>query len=54
MASISDSKARMKIPFLALFAPLGPIFRRFFIPGPRHNGAKDLNGGKLNKLNQPP
>jgi hypothetical protein len=50
MASISDSKARIKIPFLALFAPLGQIFRRFFIPDARHSGAKNLNGGKLNKL----
>jgi hypothetical protein len=44
----------MKFPFLALFAPLGLLFRRFFIPDARHPEAKNLNGGKLNKLNQPP
>jgi hypothetical protein len=54
MASISDSKARIKIPFLALLRLWAKLFRRFFIPDTRHPEAKNLNGGKLNKLNQPP
>jgi hypothetical protein len=44
----------MKIPFLALLRLWGQIFWRFFIPGTPHPEAKNLNGGKLNKLNQPP
>jgi hypothetical protein len=54
MVSISVSKARMKFSVLGLFCPRAAIFGDFSPPDRTHLGAKDLNGGKLNKPNQPP
>jgi hypothetical protein len=44
----------MKIPVFGAFCASGANFSKIFIPDARHPEAKNLNAGKLNKLNQPP